>query len=312
MKSRTKTGFIFPGQGAQAVGMGFELYRRSPAAKAVFDRIDAALGRSLTGLIFNGPEEELRNTKNAQLAVMAVSLAAVKAMEEQLDPDEVPSPSLLAGHSLGEFTALAVSGVLELDDVISLVQIRARLMQDACEQRPGSMAAIFGLDLDTIEEISRETGTYVSNINTREQIVISGSIIAVAQALDLAAARGAKRTVPLKVGGAFHSALMEPAKAGLVEAVDSIKFNQPEIPIIGNCIARPLDTADQVKQEVISQISSCVQWKGSMDYMIDQGISFFIEIGPGKTLSSMVKRIDSSASSVNIGDMETVLSFSKQ
>ena len=128
---------------------------------------------------------------------MAVSLAAVKAMEEQLGRDEVPSPSLLAGHSLGEFTALAVSGVLDLDDVIKLVQIRARLMQDACEKRPGSMAAIFGLDLDTIEEISRETGTYVSNINTKEQIVISGSVIAVAQALDLASARGAKRTVPL-------------------------------------------------------------------------------------------------------------------
>ena len=304
MNSRTKIGFIFPGQGAQAVGMGFDLYHGSPAAKSVFDTVDAALGRSLTGLIFNGPDQELRDTKNAQLAVMAVSLAAVKAMEEQLGPDEVPSPSLLAGHSLGEFTALTVSGVL--------VQIRARLMQDACEKSPGSMAAILGLDLDTIEEISRETGTYVSNINTKEQIVISGSVIAVAQALDLASARGAKRTVPLKVGGAFHSDLMDPAKGGLIEAVDSIKFNEPKIPIIGNCIARPLDTADQVKQEVISQISSCVHWKGSIDYMIDQGISFFVEFGPGKTLSSMVKRIDSSASSVNIGDMETVLSFSKK
>ena len=312
MNSRTKIGFIFPGQGAQAVGMGFDLYHGSPAAKSVFDTVDAALGRSLTGLIFNGPDQELRDTKNAQLAVMAVSLAAVKAMEEQLGPDEVPSPSLLAGHSLGEFTALAVSGVLDLEDVIKLVQIRARLMQDACEKSPGSMAAILGLDLDTIEEISRETGTYVSNINTKEQIVISGSVIAVAQALDLASPRGAKRTVPLKVGGAFHSDLMEPAKGGLIEAVDSIKFNEPKIPIIGNCIARPLDTADQVKQEVISQISSCVHWKGSIDYMIDQGISFFVEFGPGKTLSSMVKRIDSSASSVNIGDMETVLSFSKK
>ena len=312
MNSRTKIGFIFPGQGAQAVGMGLDLYHGSPAAKSVFDTVDAALGSSLTGLIFNGPEQELRDTKNAQLAVMAVSLAAVKAMEEQLGPDEVPSPSLLAGHSLGEFTALAVSGVLDLEDVIKLVQIRARLMQDACEKSPGSMAAILGLDLDTIEEISRETGTYVSNINTKEQIVISGSVIAVAQALDLASARGAKRTVPLKVGGAFHSDLMEPAKGGLIEAVDSIKFNEPKIPIIGNCIARPLDTADQVKQEVISQISSCVHWKGSIDYMIDQGISFFVEFGPGKTLSSMVKRIDSSASSVNIGDMETVLSFSKK
>ena len=312
MNSRTKIGFIFPGQGAQAVGMGFDLYRGSPAAKSVFDTVDAALGRSLTGLIFNGPDQELRDTKNAQLAVMAVSLAAGKAMEEQLGPDEVPSPSLLAGHSLGEFTALAVSGVLDLEDVIKLVQIRARLMQDACEKSPGAMAAILGLDLDTIEEISRETGTYVSNINTKEQIVISGSVIAVAQALDLASARGAKRTVPLKVGGAFHSDLMEPAKGGLIEAVDSIKFNEPKIPIIGNCIARPLDTADQVKQEVISQISSCVHWKGSIDYMIDQGISFFVEFGPGKTLSSMVKRIDSSASSVNIGDMETVLSFSKK
>jgi [acyl-carrier-protein] S-malonyltransferase len=223
----------------------------------------------------------------------------------------MPPPVFMAGHSLGEFTALAVSGVLDVGETVNLVQRRGELMQEACEQRPGGMAAILGLDHMTIEEISRETGTYVSNVNTAEQIVISGDRMAVARALDLATARGAKRAIPLRVGGAFHSALMEPARTGLLEAVSELQFRDPAVPIVANCTGEPLTNADDVKREIIAQISTCVQWKRSMDYMLGAGVSRFVEIGPGKTLTSMVKRIDRSADAVSIEDMDAILRLSR-
>jgi [acyl-carrier-protein] S-malonyltransferase len=287
--------------------MGEQLYDASPAARSVFHEVDMAVGRPLTKLLFSGPEEELRETMNAQPAIMAVSLACVNAMEESLGAEGMPRPDLIAGHSLGEYTAMAVAGVLDVDQTAFLVQERGRLMQKACEQNSGSMAAVLGLDEMTMEEISRETGTYVSNVNTAEQIVISGERMAVAQALDMASARGARKVIPLRVSGAFHSALMEPARSGLVEAVNSLEFKDPVVPIVGNCTGEPLTKAKDVKQEIISQVSSCVQWKRSMDYMVGAGVSKFVEVGPGTTLSSMVKRIDRSAEAVSIGDMDGIL-----
>ncbi len=304
-------GYLFPGQGAQTVGMGEELYESSPAARSVFDEVDTALGRPLAKLVFEGPEDQLRHTVNAQPAIMAMSLACVMAMQEQLGSGGVPAPAFMAGHSVGEFTALAVAGVLDVGEATRLVQERGRLMEEACEQRPGSMAAVLGLDEMTIEEISRETGTYVSNVNTAEQIVISGDRMAVARALDLATARGAKRAIPLRVGGAFHSALMEPARTGLLEAVSELQFRDPAVPIVANCTGEPLTNADDVKREIIAQISTCVQWKRSMDYMLGAGVSRFVEIGPGKTLTSMVKRIDRSADAVSIEDMDAILRLSR-
>jgi len=303
----TGVAYLFPGQGSQAVGMGEQLYDASPAARSVFHEVDMAVGRPLTKLLFSGPEEELRETMNAQPAIMAVSLACVNAMEESLGAEGMPRPDLIAGHSLGEYTAMAVAGVLDVDQTAFLVQERGRLMQKACEQNSGSMAAVLGLDEMTMEEISRETGTYVSNVNTAEQIVISGERMAVAQALDMASARGARKVIPLRVSGAFHSALMEPARSGLVEAVNSLEFKDPVVPIVGNCTGEPLTKAKDVKQEIISQVSSCVQWKRSMDYMVGAGVSKFVEVGPGTTLSSMVKRIDRSAEAVSIGDMDGIL-----
>ena len=307
----SEVAYLFPGQGAQAVGMGSQLYDASPAARSVFHEVDMALGRPLTKLLFGGSDEELRETFNAQPAIMAVSLACIGAMEEKLGADEMPRPSLVAGHSVGEFTALAVAGVLDVGETARLVQERGRLMQQACDERPGSMAAILGLDQMTIEEIARETGTYVSNVNTAEQIVISGDRIAVAQALDMASARGAKRALPLRVAGAFHSALMEPAREGLIEAVNSVDFNDPALPIVANCTGEPLTKAVDVKQELISQISSCVQWKQSIDYMLGSGVSRFVEVGPGKALSGMVKRIDHGAEAVSVGDMDAILDLSR-
>ena len=306
-----KVGYLFPGQGAQAVGMGQELYENSSAARSVFDQVDDALGRPLSKLLFHGPEEELRQTINAQPGIMAVSLACIKAMEEKLGPDAMPEPVVTAGHSLGEYTALAVAGVLDIGDTAKLVQKRGELMQEACDQNPGTMAAILGLDEMTLEEIARETGTYVSNINTAEQIVISGDVLGIARALDLATARGAKKVIPLRVGGAFHSGLMEPARSGLLEAMESLHFNDPEIPIIANCTGEPLDSAANVKQELASQVSTCVQWKRTVDYMVGSGVDSFIEIGPGKALSGMVKRISKDAKITNVGDMDSILELSR-
>ena len=309
--SSTRVAYLFPGQGAQAVGMGQELYDRSPGARSVFHEVDMALGRPLTTLLFSGPEEELRQTVNAQPAIMAVSLACIKAMEETLDGEAMPQPIFMAGHSLGEYTALAVAGVLDVAETAQLVQKRGSLMQEACDQNPGTMAAVLGLDEMTLEEIARETGTYVSNINTEEQIVISGERMAIARALDLASARGAKKGIPLSVGGAFHSGLMEPARAGLVEAVNQLDFRDPEVPIVANCTGKPLTTGESVKQELVSQICDCVQWKRSIDYMVRAGVSNFIEVGPGKSLSGMVKRINKKANVASVGDIDSILSLDR-
>ena len=306
-----RVGYLFPGQGAQAVGMGLELYEKSPAARSVFDQVDSALGRSLTELLFNGPEDELKETVNAQPAIMAVSLACIKAMEEKLGAKAMPRPVITAGHSVGEYTTLAVAGVLTVDETARLVQTRGELMQEACDHNPGTMAAVLGLDEMTLEEIARETGTYVSNVNTAEQIVISGERMAIARALDLASARGAKKVLPLRVGGAFHSGLMEPAKSGLVGAVKNLEFKDPTIPIVANCTGQPLTTAESIKQELVSQICSCVQWKRSIDYMVSSGVSRFIEIGPGRALSGMVKRISNRARIANIADIESILNLSR-
>ena len=305
-----KVGFLFPGQGAQAVGMGRELYDESPAAREVFHQVDMALERPLSNIMFNGPDADLRQTVNAQPGIMTVSLACIKAMEERLG-DAMPQPVVTAGHSLGEYTALAVAGALDVGDAAKLVQRRGELMQVACDQNPGTMAAIIGLDEMTLEQIAQETDTYVSNVNTAEQIVISGDKMGVARACDLATARGAKKAIPLRVGGAFHSGLMEPARAGLIEAINSVTFHDPQIPIVANCTGEPLTTAEDIRRELVSQVCECVQWKRCVDYMVAAGVDEFIEIGPGRALSGMIKRISRKSQITNVGDMESIISLSR-
>ena len=302
-----KVAYLFPGQGSQSVGMGKDLYDGSKAAKAVFDEIDDTLGRSLTSTMFEGPQEELTKTENAQPAITAVSLAAYKALEEV--QGTTPDVAMVAGHSLGEYSSLAVAGALSIADTARLVVERGRLMQHACDERPGGMAALLGIDELTVEEICSETGTYISNINTDDQMIVSGDHMALAKAIDLAAARGARKCVPLPVGGAFHSGLMEPARPGLMEVIDSLDWHDPTVPVIANCDARSITTADEIKKELGMQIMSCVRWSDSIRFMLDNGVRDFVEVGQGRVLAGMMKRIDREANISNISDMDSVVSL---
>ena len=302
--SPIKFAFLFPGQASQVAGMGLDIYENSSAAKDVFHEIDDALDRKLTDVIFKGDNEELTRTENAQPSITAVSLAIWKAMEEITDSFQIPS--MAAGHSLGEYSALAVSGALTIPETIKLVSERGRLMQFACDKQPGGMAAIVGIDEQTVEEVCRESGTYISNVNTAQQIIISGDHMRLARALDLAAARGAKKAIPLPVNGAFHSGLMEPAQNGLNEVIESFDFKDPVFPIIGNVSANKMESASEIKSELKMQLQCCVQWNKSIGYMLDEGIMEFVEIGPGRVLSGMVKRIARQTKIVNVGDVASL------
>ena len=307
-KIASKIAFLFPGQGSQAVGMGKDLYLNSIAAREVFDEIDDTLGRKLSTLMFEGPEDELRQTENTQPAIMATSVATWRAMEEATGVIQVPN--VTAGHSLGEYSALAVAGVLSISDAVKLVLERGRLMQGACNERPGGMAALIGLDEITAEEICRESGAQMSTINTEHQIILAGDHRSLAMAIDMASSRGAKKAITLQVGGAFHSGLMSPAQNGLNAMIDSLTFHDPLVPLVGNVTAKSLGTADEVKEELRLQLTSCVQWNNTVRFMLDEGIDAFYEIGHGRILSGMVKRIDRSASVTSIGDFDSVLNYS--
>jgi len=296
-----KTAFIFPGQGSQVVGMGKELYDSSPTAKSIFDEADEILGFSLTKLCFEGPQEELTQTNNAQPAIFTTSLAALADMKEKTGLQEV-SPAFVAGHSLGEYVALVAANTLSFSDALPLVRQRGELMQNANTIQPGGMAAIIGLDESTTEEICQQTGMQISNINSREQIVISGPKANVANALDLARARGAKKVVPLPVGSAFHSNLMEPTVDRMTSAIDRVSLNDALVPIIANSSAQPVVAANDIREELVYQLCHCVHWLRSVEYMISEGVDTFVEIGPGKILSSLVRRIDSSVTALPIND----------
>ena len=301
--------FIFPGQGSQAVGMGLDLYQNSPAARAIFDQMDDSLGMNLSKLIFEGPEDELRMTVNAQPAILATSLACLKAAEEILGPSNMPEPSLVAGHSLGEYTALAASNAISISDAILLVRERGRFMQEAADTSIGGMAAIMGLDLESLEQICETTHTEISNLNTPDQTVISGDIESVQKAAEMADQMGARRTVQLPVAGAFHSRLMKPAQEGLSNVVASLQCVPPTTPIIANTSGLPISSVEELKNELISGLCSCVRWTDSVEYMINSGVSIFYEIGPGNALTGMVRRINEEAIVININDLESIKSL---
>ena len=301
----SKAAFVFPGQGSQSTGIGLDLYNSYPAAKAVFDVADASLGFSLSRLCFEGPHEELTKTHNLQPAILVVSIACLKALESK-NIANFPSPVFVAGHSLGEYTALVVAGALDLTDAVLLVRERGRLMYEAGLKNPGSMLAVIGLDRETVKDISVRSGTEISNINCPGQIVISGAAQALAEADKLARIKGARVLIPLKVSGAFHSPLMEPIIAEFREVVSNFKFHSPAIPVISNVTARPLADVDSIKEELVKQLRNCIQWQRSVEYMMHSGVTTFYEIGPGRVLSGLIRRINPELEIFNVSEIEDI------
>lgn len=304
MAESSTVAYVFPGQGSQSAGMGLDLYDSYPAVKETFDEADASLGFPLSRLCFDGPDEELTKTHNVQPAILVTSIACLKALQQSAMAD-FPSPAFLAGHSLGEYTALVAAGVLSLADAVLLVRERGRLMYEAGLASPGSMLAMIGLDEATVREISLQCGAEISNVNCPGQIVLSGVAQALAEADRLARARSA-RALPLKVSGAFHSALMEPVIAEFSRVVSNFRFQPPTIPVISNVTARPLTDADSVKEELVKQLRHCIQWQGSVEYMVQRGVTTFYEIGPGKVLSGLVRRINSGLGTFNVSGIEDI------
>lgn len=293
--------WVFPGQGSQAVGSGADLYESSPAARRVFHRADTALGFPLSQLCFEGPEDVLRQTINAQPAIIAVSLACLEAAREAgLLAEE---PAFVAGHSLGEYTALVAAEALDVDDGLRLVRERGRLTQMASEERPGAMAALLGLDEEAATALCYETGAQVCNLNAPGQIVIGGTLAAVETALDLARQRGARRAIRLNISGAFHTDLMAPAVKGLARALEGVALRDPHVPVLANGSACPLTSARQVRDELLYQLDHPVQWQRSVEHMAGAGVDTFIELGPGQVLTGLIRRTVPEARLLNIDSM---------
>lgn len=280
-----KKAFVFPGQGAQFVGMGKDLYENSPEAKELFEKANEILGFRITDLMFEGTDEDLKQTKVTQPAIFLHSVILAKSLKEK--------PDMVAGHSLGEFSALVANGTLSFEDGLRLVHARALAMQKACEANPSTMAAILGLPDETVENILAEIDDVVvpANYNCPGQIVISGTTQGIATACEKLKAAGAKRALPLKVGGAFHSPLMEPARQELAEAIAATEFHTPVCPVYQNVDAAPHTDPAEIKANLIAQLTAPVRWTQTVANMVADGATEFVELGPGKVLQGLVSKV---------------------
>lgn len=296
--------FTFPGQGSQAVGMGKALAEASPAARAVFQEVDDALGQKLSALMWEGPEAELTLTANAQPALMAVSMAALAALAEQ-GIIVGNTAKFVAGHSLGEYSALAAAGTFSIADTARLLRIRGDAMQKATPVGVGAMAAILGLDFADVDAVAREAAQgdvcQAANDNSSGQVVISGAKAAVDRACELAKAKGAKRAVLLPVSAPFHCALMQPAADAMAEALSKVEMKAPVVPVIANVLAAPISDPAEIRKRLVEQVTGTVRWRECVATMAAQGVNLFVEIGSGKVLTGLLKKNAPEAQGLAIG-----------
>jgi len=302
--------FVFPGQGSQAVGMGEALYRADPAARDVFQEVDEALGEPLSRLIFEGPDERLRLTENAQPALMATSLAALRALEAKSGRKLDRLCRVVAGHSLGEYSALAAAGSLAIGEAARLLRLRGRAMQTAVPVGEGAMAAILGLDLGAVEEVAAEASGAgvcdVANDNAPGQVVVSGAKAAVERAVDLAKGKGARRSMLLPVSAPFHCRLLAPAAEAMRVALAAVRFAVPSVPVVANVTAAPESDPSRIPPLLVEQVTVRVRWRESLLAMISLGIDGTVELGAGRVLTGLSKRVLEGASSVALGTPEEI------
>ncbi|MEW9308649.1 MULTISPECIES: ACP S-malonyltransferase [Labrys] len=305
--------FTFPGQGSQSVGMGKALADAFPVARAVFDEIDAALGQKLTAVIWDGPDNDLTLTENAQPALMAVSLAAFRVLQDEAGLDLKKHASFVAGHSLGEYSALAASGALTIADTARLLRIRGRAMQAATPVGTGAMAALLGLDYEQAAAVAAEAAQgevcQAANDNAPGQVVISGTKAAVERAVEIAKGKGAKRAILLPVSAPFHCALMQPAADAMAEALEKVAIAAPVVPLVANVLAQPISDPSEIRRRLVEQVTGTVRWRESVEYLAGAGVTKLVEVGSGKVLSGLVRRIASGVEAVSIGTPDDVAAF---
>jgi [acyl-carrier-protein] S-malonyltransferase len=305
--------FVFPGQGSQAVGMGRALAQAYPAAQQVFDEVDDALGERLSAVIWDGPADRLMLTENAQPALMAVSLAVMRVLEAEAGLNLARDATFVAGHSLGEYSALAAAGAFTISDTTRLLRIRGRAMQQAVPVGVGAMAALLGLEFDVVEAVAADAAQgqvcQAANDNGAGQVVVSGDKAAVERAVEIAKERGAKRAMMLPVSAPFHCALMQPAADVMAAALANVTIRQPALPLVANVAASAVTDPVEIARRLVEQVTGTVRWRECVAYMAARGVTQFYEIGAGKVLSGLVKRIASGAAGIAIGTPEDINVF---